>query len=394
MDATEGLDLRRPEYTMDSFIPNSKSSDLIKPDDDEETRKPLRDFVVYNRRWMILAIFVFYSASNSMQWIQFSIIANIIQKYYNVSSTWVSWTSMIYMFLYIILVFPGSWILDKLGLRMAAIFGCLGTCLGAWIKILGVNPDLFFVVFIGQSIVAASQVFILSLPAKLAAVWFGPNQVSSACSIGVFGNQLGIAIGFIFPSIMVKNSDDMNQIRNDLQLMFYSVAAFTTILAVLICIFFQKAPPSPPSASAALSEQPKTNQSSPFLHSIKNLSSNLNYIMLLISYGINVGVFYAISTLLNQIVLTHYNDAEEDAGRIGLCIVVAGMIGSVCCGIALDKTHKFNSFFLKGNNFSSIHLNFYRNDYLLGNFECWNNSRLYHFIVTWFCYDRISSSWI
>lgn len=54
-----------------------------------------------------------------------------------------------------------------------------------------------------------------------------------------------------------------------------------------------------------------------------------------------VGVFYAISTLLNQIVLTHYNDGEEDAGRIGLCIVVAGMIGSVCCGIVLDKTHKF-----------------------------------------------------
>ena len=34
------------------------------------------------------------------------------------------------------------------------------------------------------------QVFILSLPARLAAVWFGPDQVSSACSIGVFGNQV------------------------------------------------------------------------------------------------------------------------------------------------------------------------------------------------------------
>lgn len=59
-------------------------------------------------------------------------------------------------------------------------------------KVLGVHPDLFYVAFIGQSIVAASQVFILSLPAKLAAVWFGPNQVSSACSIGVFGNQVSV----------------------------------------------------------------------------------------------------------------------------------------------------------------------------------------------------------
>lgn len=34
------------------------------------------------------------------------------------------------------------------------------------------------------------QVFILSLPARVAAVWFGPDQVSSACSVGVFGNQV------------------------------------------------------------------------------------------------------------------------------------------------------------------------------------------------------------
>lgn len=34
--------------------------------------------------------------------------------------------------------------------------------------------------------------FILSLPARVAAVWFGPDQVSSACSIGVFGNQVSL----------------------------------------------------------------------------------------------------------------------------------------------------------------------------------------------------------
>uniref|UniRef100_A0A182MA55 Major facilitator superfamily (MFS) profile domain-containing protein n=1 Tax=Anopheles culicifacies TaxID=139723 RepID=A0A182MA55_9DIPT len=144
---------------------------------------------MYKRRWVVLAIFVMYSASNALQWIQYSIIANIVQRYYNITSTWVDWTSMIFMILYIPLIFPASWILDKLGLRIAAISGVLGTCLGAWVKCFSVSPDLFWVGFVGQSIVAASQVFILSLPAKVAAVWFGPDQVSSACSIGVFGNQ-------------------------------------------------------------------------------------------------------------------------------------------------------------------------------------------------------------
>lgn len=34
--------------------------------------------------------------------------------------------------------------------------------------------------------------FVLSLPARIAAVWFGSGQVSFACSVGVFGNQVGI----------------------------------------------------------------------------------------------------------------------------------------------------------------------------------------------------------
>lgn len=53
-----------------------------------------------------------------------------------------------------------------------------------------VAPDRFWVGFLGQSVVALSQTFIISLPARLAAVWFGSDQVSSACSIGVFGNQV------------------------------------------------------------------------------------------------------------------------------------------------------------------------------------------------------------
>jgi hypothetical protein len=36
------------------------------------------------------------------------------------------------------------------------------------------------------------------------------------------------------------------------------------------------------------------------------LFTNRNFALLLVSYGINVGVFYVVSTLLNQIVLLHF----------------------------------------------------------------------------------------
>jgi FLVCR family feline leukemia virus subgroup C receptor-related protein len=40
--------------------------------------------------------------------------------------------------------------------------------------------------------------------------------------------------------------------------------------------------------------------------SIKRLMTNRGYVLLLITYGLNVGVFYAIATLLNTVVLTHF----------------------------------------------------------------------------------------
>lgn len=68
---------------------------------------------VYRTRWLMLGLFVLYSSSNSMQWMQYTIIQDVIVKYYNVPSTLVSWTSMIYMITYVPLIFPGSWLLDK-----------------------------------------------------------------------------------------------------------------------------------------------------------------------------------------------------------------------------------------------------------------------------------------
>ncbi len=70
------------------------------------------------------------------------------------------------------------------------LLGSLGTCLGSWVKVFATSPSHFWLLFAGQTIVAISQIFILGIPAQLAATWFPADQVSSACAIGVFGNQV------------------------------------------------------------------------------------------------------------------------------------------------------------------------------------------------------------
>ena len=152
----------------------------------------------YTRRWFMLLLFVAYSFSNAYQWIHLNIIGNVIMKYYNESlpedsfqqESAIDWLSMIYMLVYIPLIFPATWLLDKKGLRLNLICGAFLNALGAWIKCACLSTDRFAVLMFAQTLCAIAQIFILGIPARLAAVWFGPNQVSTATSIGVFGNQV------------------------------------------------------------------------------------------------------------------------------------------------------------------------------------------------------------
>lgn len=155
---------------------------------------------LYRRRWMIVLLFSSYSLCNSYQWIQYGIINNIFTKFYGVETFTIDWMSMIYMLTYIGLIFPATWLLDRKGLRVTALIATAFNCTGTWIKVLSVRQDLFAVTFLGQFCASLANAFILGMPARIASVWFGSDEVSTACSVGVFGNQVGKSRGRAFTS--------------------------------------------------------------------------------------------------------------------------------------------------------------------------------------------------
>uniref|UniRef100_UPI00359008FD heme transporter FLVCR1-like isoform X3 n=1 Tax=Myxine glutinosa TaxID=7769 RepID=UPI00359008FD len=248
---------------------------------------------VYPLRWVIVALFSCYSLSNAFQWLEYGIINNIFSKYYNVSSTDLDWLSMSYMVAYIPLIFPATWLLDMQGLRVVALLGAALNCAGAWVKTGSAQRHLFPVTMVGQVMCACAQTLILGLPSHIASVWFGPREVSTACALGVFGNQLGVALGFLLPPILIPNARDVNSLNFPIRMMFFGVAGLTTLLLLLVVI------------------------------------------------SINTGCFYSVSTLLNSMIIANYPDEELNAGRIGLTIILSGMVGSVLCGFWLDRTKAY-----------------------------------------------------
>lgn len=345
----ENMDIPKVEKCQQASMENG--SVRLLPQDQEKAKleddKLLGAPRVYKRRWLMLTLFVFYSMSNAIQWIHLNIISNVMLSYYNESlpgeqyqkEVAIDWLSMIYMFAYVPLIFPATWLLEKKGLRIPCILGSFLNCLGAWIKCASVGQDRFAVLMFGQTICAIAQIWVLGIPAYLAAVWFGPNEVSTATSIGVFGNQVGVAIGFLVPPAIVPTSQDLDQVGHDLSIMFYGMAAITTVIFIIIVLLFKKEPPQPPSRAQQLAIE--ATKHTDYSHSLKRLVKNKGFMNLVVTYGLNTGSYYAISTLLNPIVLSYFVNAEKDAGRIGLTMVLAGVLGAIVAGIWLDKTKSF-----------------------------------------------------
>lgn len=84
------------------------------PVQEEDVEEELGEIKLYKIRWVIIGIFVLYAAVSAVQWVQYSIITNIIVRYYGVTPVAVDWTSMISMITYPPLLLPGSYMIDRI----------------------------------------------------------------------------------------------------------------------------------------------------------------------------------------------------------------------------------------------------------------------------------------
>ncbi|XP_046466707.1 uncharacterized MFS-type transporter C09D4.1-like [Neodiprion pinetum] len=297
---------------------------------------------VFKKRWLQLALFFLYSASIHIHVYQYTIISNIICKYYNVSTLAVEWTSIIFMVMYLILIIPCSYLINLIGLRWSILAGATVTCLGAWIKVFSVSPDRFVVTLIGQAIIAVSQPFIQPLPGLLTARWFGPEQTALATTIACCGITVGLSVSHSMTPMIVQNREGIDEIGQDLSILFWSFAASSTVIGVALLFLFRDGPRLPPSASRALQivngEAAKTED---YLPSIKRILSNKNYLVLWNSDGIIMSVLNAITAMLNPLYLAHFSNCEKEVGKLGFAIVITGTVGSLTVALVLDRIKKF-----------------------------------------------------
>ncbi|CAG9821941.1 unnamed protein product [Phaedon cochleariae] len=296
---------------------------------------------VFKYRWIALIIFCLCTIVNFMQFLQFSIISNVITKYYDIDSSLVDLTGLIFFVVYIILFLPVSYLIEKFNLKVTAVVSTGFTLAGTVVKLFCSDPSRFYIVLIGQGLCAVGQVYLLSIPSKFASVWFGADQVSTACAIAVLGTQLGAAIGSILPPFLVEHDQDSESIGDAIHQMAIYNVILACVVFIVVVVFFKAKPQLPPSQSQLQLLTCSEDQSS-FFSNCKTLFKNRDFLLVLQIFGIFNGLWNSFGILVNNIYINYFPEGQTDIGIITLLAIIAGgCIGSVVFGFVLDQTHEF-----------------------------------------------------
>lgn len=292
--------------------------------------------------------------TNAFQWICFAPkYAEFSEYFYNQSDTWINMLSMIYMITYPFLLWPALRVFNaknNQGLKMAIRIGALLNFMGALIKYLGAVPRWrnFCVVFAGQTFSAASQVFFLAIPPKLASAWFGIHERSKASSLGVMANYFGIAVGFWAAELVRRPFD--RTIPD-----FLMVQAIVCAFVLLFCWFlfpeeppvsdtdgFQSIPDIDEDSDDAVDIplfKPDESLQTTITRTLVGLFNDQRFICMLLSFGLTLATNYALSTLLSQLLVPVYHGytSEHAMGFLGFWMIIAGLVSTFLAGYLMDS---------------------------------------------------------
>lgn len=230
---------------IDTFRDNTPRSDSTEP-----SPTPEKDYLVYWQRWMMLSLM---SALNLLSdWTCYSVapIAMLTSEAFGKIDP----EQLVVVFLCANVVATASEpiILSRLGLRRTVVFGSLLLMMGSVIKSGGFPPIIASTlekghgewrVYLGFFLVGLSQPLYQCTPALLSASWFPERERTLATGVALNANQLGIGFAFIFGTLLVSSSDDIVPY-------FGLLSIVSTLSFIGTLLFFDDAPPTPPSDTA------------------------------------------------------------------------------------------------------------------------------------------------
>jgi FLVCR family MFS transporter 7 len=331
------------------------------------------------KRWLIVFLFLWAGAANSMVLLTWSPIFSQATTYFssalgsNSVSTGVNMFFSAFQIMFLSGTLGATLMLKKYGLRVTLLYAGLLTCVGCLLR-WGIaqshskeDPNLnavstYVLILLGTFFVAQVQPVYLNLPTVISMTWFGVGERDFAMTILSLANTAGSAIGSIVPSLLVPESDQTASALGpdiaNLLLVQLCVAA-----ASLVCVYFAfaNAPPEPPSLAAEqllrasqiyqagagsapanaggggsgdeTFEDDEKQKVLSVRESVHRLLGNTQYVLVLCGFSCAIGSLNSLASLLGQLPT---NNTSTQVGLIGFSLILSGFVGAVACGVVLS----------------------------------------------------------
>lgn len=190
----------------------------------------------------------------------------------------------------------------------------------------------------------------MNAPARIAACWF--QQTTKVIGAIIFSANIGIILGQALSPLCV-----IEETGENLDKLLAGQGLAMGVCALLTCYSFKSdeplLPPSPSEAARRRQQQQQqqsqqeigdSSHQSTFatiVKDIKTLSTDPQYLILLVAFGVQYGVNNAVLTLLQPWVASSGFPGDETAGILGSLLIAGGVVGTFIAAILLDRTRNF-----------------------------------------------------
>ncbi|PAA46332.1 hypothetical protein BOX15_Mlig003841g5, partial [Macrostomum lignano] len=315
-----------------SMESNSGTVYLVHSSNDSNDTATIR--TLFNR-WFLVLTLGLLNVSNAALWITYSAIADYTQLFYNVTADGVNWLALVYPLASLVFGLPTAYCLDRLGVRTGLLIGAIFSASGGAMRYASaiLAQPSFSLALAGQITAAIAQPFFMFSPTAVASE-FPVSQRATANTLGSMSNPLGILLTNILSPLLVKSKTDLPLVS----LVYFIAAAAALLFSVVTSIFTRQAPA--PGVAGSELHQSAAAQHLTFWLSIRACLTNRAFGLLLLAVGAGMGLFTALSALLEQI-LCPYGYSDQFAGICGAVLIGAGLVGAGVAGAVADYTKRF-----------------------------------------------------
>lgn len=273
----------------------------------------------YGYRWVVLVVWMLVNILMQALWICYAPVSSQAAQVWGVSEFWVGFLAMSFMYVYIVMSLPASWVIEKYGFSFAV--GISGVIMGAAALLKGIFALNFTVVLVCQIAIAIVQPLMVNSGTKFAAKWFPIQERATIVGIGSLGPFIGQAIGLMATPFMVQSYGFATTF------LIYGIAA--AISAILFVVFSRENPPTPAGYEERIA----------MTAGLKLVLTRLDFYLLAIAFFVVFAIWQGVPTWIEGITKARGLDSTE-AGAAGGVLMIAGVVGALLIPSISDRLRK------------------------------------------------------